>query len=209
MLRVIDRMEFTAKPDYFKIYLNAYKRKIHETQKDPENRFLLKQLIFYGVRFMNLLNEDQESAESRFTDIECVFSFIGNLTPAELITIFPVEKRFDGDKFQCKDYFYTMYELRKIGMDTKIGAANVSSLLWDYENNELRKLMVRFMGVISDIRRIQTGTGLMDEWAEKMGINTYYMNTDPATHQEYMQNSRTGAVIPVKKAKPRYLKLLY
>ena len=211
MLRVIEGIQAKAKPDFCSIYLNAYNRKFSELQNDPENRTTIKQLVFYGVRHMNLLNyefEDIESIEIRLAEFNVLFAFIGDLTPTELITIFPVDKIYNGDKFQCKDYFFTMNELEKIGMNKKIGTDNVFDLLWDYQNHELRELLVKYMGVISDIRRVQTGIGIMEEWAEDNNIETLQLHTDPVTHKQYFQNSRSGKITPLKKKKPRHLKVI-
>lgn len=160
---------------------------------------------------MNLLNyefEDIESIETRLTAFEVLFAFIGDLTPAELITIFPVDKIYNGDKFQCKNYFFTMNELKKIGMNKKIGSDNVLDLLWDYQNPDLRKLLVKYMGVMSDIRRVQTGIGIMEEWAEDNDIETLQLHTDPVTHKQYVQSSRSGKITSLKKRKPCHLKVV-
>jgi hypothetical protein len=211
MLKVIEGIGPKAKLDFCSIYLNAYNRKLSDLRTDHENRTTIKQLVFYGVRHMNLLNyefEDIESIETRLTALEVLFEFIGDLTPTELITIFPVDKVYDGDKFQCKDYFFTMDELRKIGMNKRIGPDNVLDLIWDYQNHELRELLVKYMGIMSDIRKVSTGIGIMEEWADDNNIEILHVHKDPVTQKEYVQNSRTGKITPVKRRKPCHLKVV-
>ena len=38
--------------------------------------------------------------------------FLGRTTPRALMQIFPVDKVYSGDKYDCKDYFFTMETLR-------------------------------------------------------------------------------------------------
>jgi hypothetical protein len=189
-------------------YCKNFVSKLYAIADDPDNRDLLRQVIFYGVRFANSLKTREESLDKLFWLIDYLFICIGNLTPSELITIFPVDKYYDGDRWQEKDYFFTLEELRKIGMDNRIGHENVAGLLMDYGNKELRKVLIAHMMAASEMRRRQTGKGITEELVEMMGIDTYHMATDPKTKRQYLQNSRTGAISPVKRAKPSYLKLL-
>ena len=151
---------------------------------------------------------DHEVTESCMIFYDCIMAFIGNLTPAELITVFPVDKRYDGEKTRCKDYFYTMNELQKVGMNNQIGLNQVVGLLWDYENNELRKFLAEYLTVISDMAQLQGMPRLSDQIVNTMGIDTYYERQDEATRKRYMQSCRTGKVAPIKMTFPSYIKVI-
>jgi hypothetical protein len=49
----------------------------------------------------------------------------------------------------------------------------------------------------------------MDKLIDDMGIETHTLNKDPMSGQEYLQSNITGKVAPVKRATPRYLKLVH
>jgi hypothetical protein len=175
------------------------------------NRKILKRLVFYGVRFLSFYghpNEDEDAIQLSLSIYSGILSFIGGLTPAELVTIFPIEKRFDGDRFQCKDYFYTVDKLQKIGIHTEIGADQVSRLLWDYENDELREFLVNYLGVIDDLRRLEGQPGMVEEFFAKNGIPSYTLHENPETGQKFVINSETHRSVPVNRPIPKYLKLL-
>ncbi|MES1051284.1 hypothetical protein FOA24_18485 [Bacillus thuringiensis] len=58
---------------------------------------------------------------------------------------------------------------------------------------------------MSDIRKYEGDKGLVEEFLEEKGITTHtlYKNQNG---KEYLANNDTGEVIPVQKARPRYLK---
>lgn len=188
-------------PDYQEIYFNLFQRRLAKYAEDRNDRFALRQLVFAGVRWLNCCAEkpeDPDAAAARMSMYQVVNGLIGLLTPAELVTVFPVDKTFDGDRWEIKDYFFTMDELRKIGMDAPIGTEQVTGLLWDYENGELREYLVRYMSTMSAVMEFQGKPSLFEQMTEHLGLETYALHRDPVTHQQYMQNSHTGAVTPVQ-----------
>lgn len=209
MLRII-KTQARKKPDFLKIYGDAYERKLSESVQNPNSRLIWKQLIFYGTRYLNLIKfkpDSKEMAENHFNLFNTLFNFIGFLTPAELVTVFPITKTFDGERWQEKDYFTTTEELKKIGMDKPIGFENVSSLLWDYRNRELTELMVHYMDALSDAMQFNGQPSLAEQIADKFNIGLYYEHTDKITGQKYLQSRNTGKTIPFKVA-PSYLKVV-
>lgn len=188
-------------PDYQEIYFNAFQRRLTKYADDRSDRFVLRQLVFSAVRWMNFYKEkpqDPDAAMARMSIYQVIDGLIGLLTPAELVTVFPVDKTYDGDRWQEKDYFYTLDELHKIGMDSPIGEERVAGLLWDYQNFELREYLVRYMSTMSAVMEFQGEPSLFEQMTEHLGLKTYALHQDPVTHQQYMQSSRTGAVTPVQ-----------
>ncbi len=94
---------------------------------------------------------------------------ISGLTPNEFMTVFPIEKRYDGDRYEVKDYFSTMKELREIGMDTVIGG-HVDSLLFDYQNPHVRKFNVFKFNVVDPFRAYQGKQSLILEFMAEKGV---------------------------------------
>ena len=47
----------------------------------------------------------------RFKMIDGIFAILGCLTLKNFVTTFPVDKTYDGGKWQCKDYFSTHYNM--------------------------------------------------------------------------------------------------
>lgn len=91
------------------------------------------------------------------------------ITPREFLTMFPIKKEFDGQKYECKDYFYTKEYLSTIDLDEPI--SEPFEFLWDYWNSDTARFLMNVMGAMSDVRKEQTGKGIMQEFLEKEGFD--------------------------------------
>lgn len=144
-----------------------------------------------GVGHQQTLKE----AQATFQLIEAIFTVCGCLTLRSFVTTFPIDKTYDGEKWQCKDYFYTMDVLSKMDWDKPIGRDELSDLLWDYENEELRHAYIEFTTSASAILRAQTGKGIAETWCDNMGVPTYTEDKETGI----MKDNRTGDIMKPKK----------
>ena len=207
MLRVV-----TCKPMselYYNALLNTAKKMSVLFEKNPELKeidlpqWYIKQIIFYGMKAVNSqvkpeTGYTEEMLKTRFEFFNLIINYISFLTPTEFITIFPIDKTFDGDKCETKDYFSTMEFLIKIRMDEPIGEENTLNLLWSYCNWNVRYFNVNFISLMSDLRQLDGQTGIMEQWADDNGITLNSLHTDPTTGLEYMINNDTHRSIPIK-----------
>jgi hypothetical protein len=138
----------------------------------------LKPLVFYAVK---LLSVCERRATPDLT-IQIYFfaeHLIGQLTPRELMEIFPVEKRFDGAKWGVKDYFTTMDAVRAHGMDVPLHeSANLSKFLHDYQNPDVSDMVVNFMCALSDWHERKKGYGFMEKFSAMTGVPLYHLSPD-------------------------------
>lgn len=197
--------------DYVDTYARLFNDTLNRYSGDIENKSTLKRLAYYGVKVINEIFKTKENIEYErllklFEFSEVVKVIMSLLTPNELITVFPIEKRFDGDKYGIKDYFYTMKELKNIGIN-KIIANKIEDLLWNYENIELRKFSVNSISILSDINKMETGESIMERWAKENNIDTYRLYEDKTTNKKYLYDQR-GNEITIKNKIPRYLKVI-
>ncbi len=132
----------------------------------------------------------------RFQMIDSIFGILSCLTLRNFVTTFPIEKYYKGAKWEEKDYFYTMDVLKKMDWDKPIGRDELSELLWDYENEELRHAYIEFTTAMSAIYRAQTGKGIAETWCDNMGIPTFTEDKETGI----MKNNRTGDIVKPKKA---------
>lgn len=211
-LRVITGKKNTEKkePAYLK-YLRAIER---FGQNYPNFQFsdrdLMKKFIYLEVKSLSAGKHkatDVEGIERLFTIYSSVTDLLGMLTPREFMQMFPIDKDYDGKKYQTKDYFSTMEEINKLDIEQPIGEENIMSFIWDYHNREICEFEVYKMCAMSDLRRLQGEKGLMEEFCEQNNISTY-------THYEELGiliESGTGKSIkfnPIRKRTPKYLKVL-
>ena len=127
--------------------------------------------------------------------MDAIFTVIGYIKLKNLIITFPVTKDFNGHKYECKDYFFTMDVLSKMDMDKPIGRDNIVDLLWDYENDDLRHAYVEFTCAMSAIYRLQTGKGIAEKFCEDNGIGTYSINKETGV----VRDNQTGHTTRLKR----------
>lgn len=128
--------------------------------------------------------------------LDFIFSILGDMTLRNLVITFPIKKDFDGAKWECKDYFFTMDVLSKMEWDEPIGRDNVFDLLWDYMNDDLREICIEYMGVISEFYRLQTGKGIAEQFCEENNIGTYTVDRKAGI----IKNNQTGDIAKLNKA---------
>ncbi|MCM1278485.1 MAG: hypothetical protein NC304_05880 [Robinsoniella sp.] len=145
-----------------------------------------------GIEEQHILEESQAT----FQLIDAIFTVCGCLTLRNFVTTFPIDKTYDGAKWECKDYFSTMEVLSKMDWDKPIGKDELLELLWDYDNSDLRHAYVEFTTAMSAIYRAQTGKGIAETWCEDMEIPTYTVYKDTGI----MKNNQTGDIMKPKKA---------
>ena len=148
---------------YTRMYLNHFSRQLNNLTQLTKDQ--TTKAIYWGVRgvplmFNSLLNKDLSKNDKNKTlnglisAVLLVEELIGTLTPNELITIFPIEKRYNSNKYEVNDYYTTIGALKKIGMDTAIGD-NVTMLMCEYLNEYLCIFTMTKICILSALRRIQ------------------------------------------------------
>lgn len=131
----------------------------------------------------------------KFTVIDSIFTILGCLTLRNFVTTFPIEKTYDGEKWECKDYFSTMEVLSSMDWNKPIGRDELLELLWDYDNADLRHAYMEYTSAMSAMYKAQTGKGIMEKFFEDRGVPTYTM--DKATG--IMKNNQTGDIVKTQK----------
>ena len=199
------------RPDFVELYSNAMMRTLERQKEAPEDKQAKLRAIFYGVKLIGVTDNRHLSAEgaySRFWLIESIKASIGKLTPQELMQMFPVRKAYDGERWEVKDYFFTMDVLRQHGLDKPLGGA-VDDILWDYMNHDIGQFVIASLGAIDELRRHSGEQCLMKEFAEQKGMKLpmYIMTTD-RKGRRWLTNDETGERQRVKVKRPKYLRAI-
>lgn len=126
-----------------------------------------KNLRYWNNRVLNCV-ESLEEKNLMYQILDNLFKIIGYIRLKNLIITFPIEKEYDGDKWGCKDYFYTMNVLKKNNLENAVGRDEVFNLLWDYVNDDLRTVAVEYMNCISALHKEQTGESLIENGMEEI-----------------------------------------
>jgi hypothetical protein len=198
--------------DYEIIYLNGMIRAIKAKELTPDDKTFTKRIIFYTVQYLSIINIkglSRESLEGILVYDQMLLNTICELTPAELLTIFPVAKSYDGAKYECKDYFSTMEALQTHGLHEPIRLPETASdLLWDYMNPTIMMYRVHCMSVVSELCSMDTGKGLMEQFFEDQGIEVETFRKYETDDGQTFMIDDDGRSFPAKKPAPRHLKLV-
>lgn len=149
-----------------------------------------------------LKSAESEFIINEFRIISAIDGMIGLLTPREFMNMFPIEKSFDGEKYQWKDYFYTMDYVKKFGIDKVIGD-KAAEFLMEYQNLDVGRYMVYWMGVVNRMSVVQDGKDILLEFMEEQGVKPHTMHSDG----KYMIDDETGEKFEIKSPKNRMKKL--
>ena len=206
----IDRMI-----EYHECWHRQYQDTISKAKSKYGNNFLdfpqedLMKIVLSGIKMVNYAREIRREYEKidmhyrqtlkesqvTFNLIDALFTIMSLIKLKNLVTIFPIRKDYDGEKWECKDYFYTMDVLSGMDWDKPVGRDKISDLLWDYQNDDLRYVYVEYMCATSAIYRSQTGKGLAEQWCEDLDIPTYTVNDDAGI----VINNQTGQIAKLNK----------
>ena len=154
-------------------------------------RDVSRENVRLGIDEPKTLKQNQYS----FQMIDSIFGVLGCLTLRNFVNTFPIEKYYKGAKWEEKDYFSTMEGLANMDWDKPIGRDELSELLWDYDNADLRHAYIEFTNAMSAIYRVQTGKGIMERFCEDHGIDTYTVDRETGI----MKDNQTGNIIKPKK----------
>lgn len=144
-----------------------------------------------------------EVKENGFNLIDALFGIIGRIKLNNLVKIFPIDKEYDGDKWGCKDYFFTMDVLKEKGLDNAVGRDGVFDLMWDYMNKDLREVTVFFMSCMSAMYKQQSGVSFAEKFCEDNGIGTYTMDKENGL----LIDNQTGEIAKVSN-KPSFMQIV-
>ena len=148
-------------PEKNTIYSTAYQRFIKKNQVDTINEWpedKMKQYIFLGIKAFGVEYARRkkrpgiQGITTRYVELSAIMQSIGMITPKHLQQMFPISKEYDGDRYEMKDYYFTLHALEKVGMDKPIGTEmEAAHLLWDYQNTEISFFLMAYMGCIEDM----------------------------------------------------------
>lgn len=209
MLRLIEGKK-NERINYKEIYVRLFCKSLNEYHGTEDNNNL-KQISYYGIKAVNEILKDEiydyKELSEMFEVIEAIKIAISLLTPNELITVFPIEKRYDGEKYQIKDYYFTLEKLQQIGMNNII-RGRIDELLWDYQNKDIMDFQLNSINIISHLYKYETGESLAEKWAKENNIQTYQSYDNDLINKKYIYDTRSGRRIKLKQKKPRHLKIL-
>jgi hypothetical protein len=154
---------------------------------------------------------DSQFCEKLFSLCTSAKNVLAILTPKEIMQTFPITKIYDGKRLECADYFTTMEKFKGLAMDKPINeqVEDMTDWLWGYQNIWLQHFLVTLFSMVSKLRQFNGEDDLFTGFCKEQGIEP------PETIRVYKGDKgrkyavdSNGKAMPLRKAKPRYLKVL-
>lgn len=164
----------------FKRALQAYSDSIDNVSLDEKETVFMRgreQIVFYGIKVYGswqrkVKHPSSELLENQFYLNETILDGMKYITPRQFMGWFPIAKTYDGERWEMKDYFHTMDYINSVGIDEPI--KEPMEFLWEYVNDDTRNFLINHTCVMSDIRKQETGMGIMEEYLLDNGIEPFY-----------------------------------
>lgn len=135
-----------------------------------------------------------------------VMNMMAELTPQEVIRLFPPQKEYHGGKWGVKDYFSCMDAVRATGIDKPLGEyERVQEFLWEIMNRDIRKFITAGLQLLDAIRRLHGDEDLISGFFKSQGKRPPEMiHKIIATDGEALWADAAGHILgKVKKCKRR------
>ncbi len=166
----------------YNIYVNAFDREMNKNKDDfPEKPDNINKLITYGIKVINLEPEQEmtlDKLEAKFGLMGMINYFIGQLTPRELMNLYPIEKTYDGEKYQAKDYYYTKKYMNSLPQNNSIGEGKVLRVLWQYVNNVLMDYFFNLSDTLDELEIAKGRKSATEQFFDDVGIGTCTVHED-------------------------------
>lgn len=173
--------------------------------EDNNNLQALRKLIYNGIQMVNSWKESNYSnVDSRWNIASVILDSVSKITPTEMVSIFPISKRYDGERYGIKDYFYTIQMITEHGWDNQI--INPFEFFWNYENRSIFKFMMQLTDLMDVIRSREGKRSMAAEFMDSLGVDSYTLHTTE-TGKQFMMD-KFGRTFPVKKPRPKHLKVV-
>ena len=172
--------------------------------------FLNVRHICYSGRDIRKSREILEKDEivERYALILAVINMFSVLTPTELMQQYPVTKRYDGARWQGKDFYSVMEEMSKYDPKRAIVAqGNTLDVLFAYLNPDIGNFIVEYLQTASYMRQMQGLPGILEEWIESEGVSPIRIYPDKGYGYD-PETRKTFALGKPAKKKPKWWKVV-
>lgn len=165
----------------------------------------IKKAVFYGIKYYSSHqpSNDYKQLLIDMCEFEEIKQMISTLTYNDILNMFPIIKEFDGERFECKDYFTTKQYLSDIDLDSKIGIDNVDELFWEYYNYYIMNFSVHELLTLDHIRKYNGKLSILEQFIKDNGmeedIHTYTMDKE----KNIAYDNVTGESFKIEPTKPR------
>lgn len=108
------------------------------------DEYIIKSTMLMMKRFSLMYTVNPKKYNTDFEGCMIHLDVLSNLTPKQLLNMFPVKKSWDDNSFPPMNYFTTMAQFEGMDMDKPL-RENVFDVISNYDNDDLNKLCMAYM----------------------------------------------------------------
>ena len=189
--------------------LKAYKA-------NHDDRWALRKATYNMVRYCvyryhTLHSHSKTVVEAMFGMQELTKNMLFQLTVREFVQDFPIIKEYDGKRYQCADFFSSWEQLSVFDLDTPFHSqtGDIVDLLWGFQNKWVMLYLTSVFSMVSKLREFNGESDLLTGFCEDNGIEppSTIRVYESANGKKYAVDSQ-GRSMPLRKAKPRYMRVV-
>ena len=173
-----EEIKFYKRLKNMALWCNQHRSVVEKAFKDYKTlaempQDILSRLVFCGIRYalsvedyINATKDMDGVADARvwFEYLNVIFETMGYMTIKNFVTTFPITKDYDGEKYGCKDYFFTVDMLKQYDPEERIGQERVKDFLFDYQNMDIHRTVIMQMCYTSKLYQQETGGNMAEEF---------------------------------------------
>lgn len=139
-------------------------------------------VVVGSIKFFSFMKSEELDGETEkelrelWQMYSAMLTLAACLSPAKLAQIFPPEKRYDGEKYDSKDYFTSVAAVEQAGGWKRFKSEDdVLAFLMDLTNRDVTRCCIAGLRILSEMRERQGGKSLADEWLEEQTGLPYHI----------------------------------
>lgn len=176
---------------------------------DPLDRYQYMKLCRYLVKDFNCICSYDDNYSLIFKTGTEITALLARLTPKEFLITFVPKKTYDGDKYECIDYFSTIEKFSSMDKFSQIGEKNIEDVLWGYDNSDIFNFIANILCAMSKMYKEYNGIDIFDDFMLSMGkepLTKYYEVKTSRGKKVFVDE--TGKKVGTKKVDYRHLEVI-
>lgn len=134
-----------------------------------------------------------------------------SLTISTFKNLFPISKIYNGNKYQMKDYFYTLDYIDKLGIDIckdVIGIDRIDELYFEYVNRNITSYNIFKLFLLNDLQVLNNEETIFDKFVKENNISVLKKIDDKIFYNSQTQEIYREVKNDIDYGGRRHLKLL-
>lgn len=181
-------------PKFEKVYLRTMENALVnikicdscDVSGKPIPKIVQKRFVFYGIKLVNLAYDfflpviiTESQCRVLLTMSHDVLECMRDLTPRDIFEFFPIEKVYNGERRDEKDYYSSMAFVESLGgLDKPLGN-KVCEFIAHMRNNDLITFAIAEITLLDKLSSIQGHEAFIQAYLRDRGDSVFNFDSEP------------------------------